>query len=121
LLAADVFEGDAGCAGVFVNATRAASKCVGNALPRLSARRSIPAAALGESEYFCGAASWRMSLREGWEQGEDKHPTSSLRNPVLGVDNPPCKVHCPAFGQRIENRPEVSTTSCAEETGDILE
>lgn len=40
---------------------------------------------------------------------------------MLGVDNPPANVHCPAFGQRIEEYSEVSTTVGTKEARDIFD
>jgi len=81
----------------------------------------MPSAAFVERKYLRGTADSSTSVSDGWEEGEDKHPTSSLRNPVLGIDNPPCKVHCPAPGQFVAHMSEVSTTVGVEESGDVFQ
>jgi hypothetical protein len=80
----------------------------------------MPFAARGLKKNRGGHWASTICERLGWETGDDEHPTSSLRNPVLRVDSPPLNVYRPAFGQRIEHRGEISTTGCAVESGDVL-
>jgi hypothetical protein len=104
---------DVGRAGVFINATRAASKRVGNALPRLSARRRIPAAAFGLKEYF------------GWAWGSKMSDNVDTAAPlghseVLRVEYPPRQA-VPDVGQRIHDDSEIVAFSGSKEPWNVLD
>lgn len=98
---------------MFVNATRAASKCVGNALPRLSARRSIPAAAFGLKEYF------------GWAWGSKMSDNVDTAAPlwdseVLRVEYAPRQAE-PDVGQRIHDDSEIVSFRGSKEPWNVLD
>jgi hypothetical protein len=98
---------------VFINATRAASKCVGNFLPRLSARRSIPAAAFGLKEYFGWAWGSKMS--------DNVDTAASLGDSeVLAVQHSPRQA-IPEVGKRFEDRAHVLTFVRRQEARNVLD
>lgn len=67
--------------------TSAACNCAGNVLPRLSARRNIPAHAFGLKKYSSGTKSVSSTCH-------NEHTLASLgQAEVLGINNPPCD--CP--------------------------
>jgi len=94
-----VSEGVGDVPPISATAVKASSKARGNRRSLALARRRIPAQAFGLKKNLVCTSVSRISDSEGWEEGKDEHPASSLGDPVLGVDSPPCNVHCPAFGQ----------------------
>ena len=79
------------------------SSCGGRERPRRVARRRIPAAAFCDSEYFSDAFGSRISVSDGAHE----HSAPALWHPeVLRVKSSPRR-QIPAFGQRVEDDPEV--------------
>jgi len=96
-----------------VTATSASTKGSGNILPRRSARRRIPRAALGESEYRGGAWSTRTA--------DNEHAAAALRDTeVLCIQSSPRDV-VPEFVQIMEDDPEVTSASRGEKPGNIFD
>jgi hypothetical protein len=80
----------------------AAANCGGNVFPRRSARRKIPAAALGLKQYLSGTSASSTSAKE-----VDAPPPLGHAE-VSAVQDSPSEVVNPEVGQRRENEGEIS-------------
>lgn len=101
-----------GCADA--RSARASAKACGNSLPRFSARRRIPAAALGLKKNLSGTVSRSTSGND-----EDTAPTLG-DSEVTAVQHSPGEVVKPDVAQRPQNDCEISATGGTEQAGDIL-
>jgi hypothetical protein len=98
------------CSERFRNAI---SKDIGKARPRLSARRSIPAAAFGLKKYF----GWTW----GSKMSDNVDTAASLgHSEILAIKHSPRQA-IPAFGKRFEDDPHVLTLLRRQETKNILD
>jgi hypothetical protein len=100
--------------GLWATARRTASKRSGNLLPRFSARRRIPAAALGLKKYLGATCSSRTSGKD-----EDTPPPLGYSEEP-GVKNTPGEVMKPEVGQTPEDGSEVPSGMRTEQTWDVL-
>jgi hypothetical protein len=79
-------------------------RCSGNSRPRFSARRKIPAAALGLKKYLGATVSSSTSAK-------DENAAPSLgHSEVSAVQDSPGEVVKPELGQRRENDTEIPST-----------
>lgn len=73
----------------------------------------MPAAALGESQYFCGAFASKICDKE--------HSTTTLGDSeVARVQDSPRNVTRPDVCQRVDDRSKVSPTVAGEGSGDVF-
>jgi hypothetical protein len=94
-------------------ASNARRNIVGNAFPRLSARRRMPAQAFGESEYFSGTFASKIC--------DNEHATPSLcHSEPLAVQHTPRNVDCPTLRKRPENNRKISSSVRRESAGHVL-
>ena len=93
----------------------AASKCSGNFLPRLLARRRIPAAAFGLKKYFGATDSSSTSRKDE----DTPPPLGNSKEP--GIENSPGEVIKPEVGQRPEDGREVPSASGTKKTRDVFD
>jgi len=93
---------------------RAVAKAGGNARPRLSARRKIPAAAFRLKKNRLGALSSSTSAKD------ENAPPALGHSEVSAVQHSPGEVVKPEVAQRTENDGEISSTLGREQAGDIL-
>lgn len=108
-----VLPDDVGGSCGFVNATSAASKRVGNVLPRLSARRRIPCAALWLKKNLWGTRCSKMS--------DNVDATASLGDSeILAVEHTPRKA-VPEFGKRFDDLPHGFTFVLRQEARNVLD
>jgi hypothetical protein len=86
----------------------------GSSLPRFSARRKIPAAALGLKQNRSGAVSNSTSAN-------DEDASAPLgHSEVSAVQHSPGEVVKPDVAQRPQNDREISSTGGTEQAGDVL-
>jgi hypothetical protein len=86
----------------------------GSSRPRFSARRKIPAAALGLKKNLSGTRSSSTSANDV------NAPPPLGHSEVTAVQHSPGEVVKPDVGQRTENNCEISSTVGTEQAGDVL-
>jgi len=96
-------------------ASKAASKCGGNNLPRFSARRRMPAHAFTERKYFGATLGSNISTSEHTED-----PSATLgQTEVLSIKSSPSS-RIPDSPKLSEDGKEVVTFVGREKSGNIL-
>jgi hypothetical protein len=107
-----VFLSPSGCADA--RAARASAKARGNSRPRFSARRKIPAAALGLKKNLSGTVSNSTSAND-----EDASPPLG-HSEVTTVQHSPGEVVKPDVAQRADHDGEITSVGGTEQAGDVL-
>jgi len=92
-------------------ARSACSNAGGNVRPRRLARRRIPAAAFGESEYLSDAFGSRIVVSDC---DHENSPSTLGDGEVLRVENPEAPP-IPALGHRVQDEREVPSTVARQE------
>jgi hypothetical protein len=94
----------------------AVSKGSGSCFPRRLALRKIPAAAFGDSEYFCNSLPPPVS-----KTSDNEDSTAALWNSkVLSIKHPPADA-IPALDQRFNDCGHISSVITGKKTNDIFE
>jgi hypothetical protein len=94
-------------------AAKARSSARGNSFPRRSALRRIPAHALGESQYFCGALSSKIC--------DKKDSSASLSHSCeAAVQHSPRNVTRPDVDHRLDDSSKVSASVAAEGSWNVF-
>ena len=100
--------------GAAATAARALTKASGNVRFRFLARRRIPRAACGESEYFDGTAPVS-------KMSDNKHPSAALRDSkMLRVQYAP-RHTVPEVIQRVEQSGKIASASSGEKPWNLLD
>jgi hypothetical protein len=92
----------------------ASANAIGNSRPRFSARRKIPAAALGLKKNRSGTLSSSTSAND-----EDASPPLG-HSEVTAVQHSPGEVVKPDVPQRADHDGEISSVGGTEQAGDVL-